>query len=330
MSRAAPVWAVWMAASLVLGGVSFVAPRAAIAATPLDVLGAERAYEAGKALLAANQPTRALEVLEASQRLDPALGTVLLIAECHERLGHLVEARATYTRAVAEARAKKKVKSEGKALERIAALDARIAELQIVLDTPSDRALVSVDGKRIDPSMANKLDPGEHSVEVLDRGEAWKETVTLAEGEHRSLPVPHLAPSEPPVAPPPPAPIPLSPAPAPVSAPPKPLPTRSLQSPIGLGVAALGSVVVGMGIGFGAAALGQKSEAAEFCPDRLACRTQVDADRWTSAATAGSVSTVFFVTGAILIVGGGLLWLTAPTHASRTVSVLPSGLGGTF
>ncbi len=311
-----------------VGGVA--APRPCFAAGRADELAAESAYQEGKRLLSAKDFPRALDALGRSQKLDPAVGTLLLIGECYEGLGRLVDARVAFTRARDEARASKKPKSERRASERIESLDARIPELRIALVDPSEGAVVSLDGARVDPAGALSVDAGDHTVEVTDRETSWKGSVRLAEGERRTFDIPRLAKPVPVesggVVPPPLVSVPVKAMPAP-AVPIEPAPARSLRGPLGLGATGLGAFALGIGIGFGASALGQKSAAADQCPDRFACRTQSDADRWTRAADAGSLSTAFVVAGVILVVGGGILWLTSsapPTRQSRL------GFGSTF
>ena len=61
-----------------------------------DLAAAEALYEAGKQLLVSGACESAIERLEASQALDPAVGTLLNLAECYVALGRMTSAWSTY------------------------------------------------------------------------------------------------------------------------------------------------------------------------------------------------------------------------------------------
>jgi serine/threonine-protein kinase len=85
--------------------------------------------------------------------------------------------------------------------------------------------------------------------------------------------------------------------------------------------------VVGLGLGtiFGLQAMSKKNDAQSECPNK--CATADGVAKWNDAASAGTVSTVGFIIGAVGLAGGAVLWFTAPSgDASKTqVGLGPGG-----
>jgi hypothetical protein len=71
---------------------------------------------------------------------------------------------------------------------------------------------------------------------------------------------------------------------------------------VGVGGVVLGSI-------FGAIAMSKKSDAQKACPN--ACADQNGVNAWSSAKSAGNVSTVAFIVGGVGLAGGAVLWFTA-------------------
>jgi hypothetical protein len=71
---------------------------AAVVATPLAAKAegpnreADALFQAGKASIARGDTAKACEQFAASERLEPATGTLLNLADCEEKLGHLTQA----------------------------------------------------------------------------------------------------------------------------------------------------------------------------------------------------------------------------------------------
>src|SRR5690348_18176828 len=84
---------------------------------------ADQLFDEGRALMAKQDFADACPKLEESQRLDPALGTLLNIGLCDEGLGKLATALAVWRDAEAQARAAGETKRQATAQEHIAALE---------------------------------------------------------------------------------------------------------------------------------------------------------------------------------------------------------------
>jgi len=112
---------------------------------------------------------------------------------------------------------------------------------------------------------------------------------------------------------------------------PSPLGPPPVQSGLGtqriLAIVAGGVGVAGlaMGTAFGVIALSDKSTASGQCP-AATCSSSSASKEWSSADSAGNLSTVGFIVGAVALAGGAVLWFTAPRAASTQVGVGPGML----
>src|SRR4051812_48456348 len=95
--------------TVVLGAVLCCAPLVARAATPADKAAAESLFASALALLSEKKFSEACPKLEESQRLDPASGTLLNLAWCHEMEGKTATAWAEYKKLLALADAEGRV-----------------------------------------------------------------------------------------------------------------------------------------------------------------------------------------------------------------------------
>ena len=121
---------------------------------------------------------------------------VLFIAECEEKQGNLVTARAELQRLLDEKleeyapKAFHDAQKEGR--KRARALDERIPTLRINVDGPgAAEAVVVLDGREIEPSQRGRpmpVDPGQHKVSATGSdGVSEERDVTLEEGARESV-----------------------------------------------------------------------------------------------------------------------------------------------
>jgi hypothetical protein len=163
------------------------------------------------------------------------------------------------------------------------------------------------------------VDPGKHVITASAPGKkGWEETIdATGAGKTFSVTVPDLqdAPVEKKtesVTPPPPAAVVVA----------EPPPPSSTQKTIG--IVLMGAGVVGLGVGgfFGLQAMSKGSDS-DRCPDPNNCDAETVKLR-DDARSAGDISTIAFIAGGALAVGGAVLFFTAP----RTkVQAAPAGLG---
>jgi hypothetical protein len=284
---------------------------------------AQSLFQEGKRLLDAGKIDPACEKLEESQKLDPAGGTLLNLARCHELQGKIATAWTDFQgvlemskrarRPDRMAHAKKKIDELGPKVPYLTlryAGTAPLPGLKVRLDG------VALSAATLDTSLA--LDPGEHVVSAEAEGhEPFEARVTLAEREKKTV---AIGPLEPVRKAPPPRPEPVSSRPGWL------LPTAIVTG--GLGLAAH---LVTLGTGVRALDLGKEGEAA--CPG-LAC-SQAGLDAVESGRDFATAADVSLVIGIVLGAGSATLfavnyiWFTdeapggAPPTEAASLHVVP-------
>ncbi len=287
-------------------------------------------FDEGRKLMTQRHYAEACPKLAESQRLAPSGGTLLNLAECYEHTGQTASAWVAWKDTAARANAAGKVDVEKKALARAAALEAGLARLTIAVAAGSDVAGLEVkrDGVlvgRAEYGTAIPVDPGPHVIEAnAPKKMAWTKNVDVAAKQSDARVTVTLADDVSASAPPAPAPQFIAP-PAAAAA---PVPERPPSSAGGaqrtIGIVALGAGVVGVAVGsvFGIVAISKNNEALQpqNCPTSRLC-TKAGLSLTADANDAATVSTVAFGVGAAAIVGGALLWLTAPTTPATDAAV---------
>ncbi|MEP7052513.1 MAG: tetratricopeptide repeat protein [Pseudomonadota bacterium] len=288
---------------------------------------AEALFNEGRALMAKGAFNQACPKFEASQQLDPGLGTQLNLAECYEKLGKTASAWAEYREAIPLARASGSKVREDLALERAQALEARLSTLTIRAMGGKDSAALEIrrDGVTVQPAelgSAIPVDPGQHTVEATAPGrKKWTSTVVVADASKLAVEVPALAPDAaaanresaavtggPPGA-----------ASAPGDAAPSAQP-GSGQRTAAVVVGATGVVGVGLGALFGLQARAAWSDAKTHCPSYQSCDRR-GVDLHSTATSKATLSTVAFIAGGAALAVGAVLWFTADSGNKERVAV---------
>jgi hypothetical protein len=268
----------------------------------------------GRSAYAAGDYARARDLFHRAHEMVGAPTLSVYEARALARLGRLVEAIDVYRRTLAKPVDASAPEQFHRALadagRELADLELRVPTLAISLKGVSagdSGARVSIDGAVVDPAALGKptaLDPGSHRVELTVEGRSPEvETVTLAEGVHRTveLGAPQEAPKQ------------ASPAPAhdQEGGHNSTLRTLSYVS-LGLGVAGIGTGVVA-GIMAGA----KHSDAEHGCPNNL-CEAGSQGIKDVDAFhTLRLVSTIGYAVGAAAAIGGVTLFLLSPSHEER-------------
>ncbi|MCC6644955.1 MAG: tetratricopeptide repeat protein [Polyangiaceae bacterium] len=314
------------------------APIVAAEPTPDERARATALFERGRDELARGALEQACASFAESQRLDPAGGTLLNLALCHERRGRLATASREFREALALARRDDKKSRVEAAEAHLAALAPRIPRLVVRVrdDARAAGLALTLDGAAIPPSTWGapvEVDPGDHTLRATAPSRRTREIpVTLAEGS--GVTTVELAPLEPDVAPAPAA----SPAPAAPSPPPAgPAPAATGRAPA-VGWASLGIGAASLAVGgvLGARAISARGDVERGCPDLSRCtpalaqkndRAVRDADLSTAAFALGAVAGTF---GALWLWGpgssrGGHAWVAPVVAASPGVAA-----GGAF
>ena len=311
------------------GAQAFVALVIAFAATPLQAQEAAPAptadtlFQEGRSLYEAGDFDAACAKLAESERVEPSVGTLGLLASCHEQQGRLATAWREYLE-TAELAARMADDRGAYALDRAAALEPRVPRLQVHVAQPPQGLEVSRDGVPLGAAELNvdvRLDPG--PVRVVARAPGRREftsTTTLQAGVRTIIEVPDLAPL---VAPPPPKPHPVTPAPA--AAAPDPH-GAGPRVPLAIAAGVVGLAGIGVGTGFGLAAIDTNAESVEV-HDTCAGAACAEGRRLREQAQqSATISTIAFGAGiAGLAVGAVLLLTGREGHGDRktTASAAP-------
>ena len=170
---------------------------------------AEALFSEGRSLAAKGRFAEACPKFEASQQLDPGLGTLLNLADCYEKVGKTASAWAEYRDALPLARAAGSKVRLDLATSRAAALESRLSKLTIRVSSATS-AVPGLEIRRDGAVMlqaeldsALPVDPGSHTLEASAPGkQRWSTTVQIAAAhpEERerlhSLATQHLSNSE--------------------------------------------------------------------------------------------------------------------------------------
>ena len=289
---------------------------------PGDVKRADELFREAHTLRDAGKVHEACADFAESQRLDPALGTLLNLADCHQQEGKMATAFGEFEQAEREAREHQDPERESFAHQQVNALAPRLSYVKLGLDPATVVDSLTVDGKLVDRAVWAvhvALDPGPHTFVFAAQGKVSRSVdVVVGEPGVQTVPVPPLASAggepPPPVAAPPSA-LPTEPAPAASSSGAFPLRT------VGFVVGGVGIVGVGLGAAFGAGALSSKSAGNSHCSGKF-CDSQGLSDE-NSAHSQATLSTVFFAVGAVALAAGAYLVLTSPSSQSAQVRVAP-------
>jgi hypothetical protein len=270
-----------------------------------DPAAAEALFREGTKLMEQKNFAAGCPKLAESQQLDPATGTLMALAMCHEGQGKTASAWAEYAEVANRAREEGRSDRERAARDRAAALEAKLSTLTIA---PSALAAVTVglvvkrDGVLVGPGAwktAVPVDPGEHTVEAsapVKRSIIATVTVGPA-GDKKTVEIPGLENDSGGTA-------------TPAAAMIVPGPERSGLAPMqigGISAGAAGIVAIGVGtyLGLHARKLNEDSKAG--C-DGNACYSDAKQKR-LDAISAGNWSTLAFAVGGALVAGGAALFV---------------------
>jgi hypothetical protein len=187
-----------------LAGLTF--GRPCFAQSEAKTAVAEALYQQARELMAAGKLDQACPKFAESQRLDPATGTLLNLAACHERQGKLATAWLEFSDGLYSARRDGRQDRVDFAAQRIAALEPRVSHLVLTL-APDAEALdltIELDGAsfgRAAIGAPTPVDPGKHFLRATAPGKKPFERLIFvgAEGDKQTLTIPMLedAPAQP-------------------------------------------------------------------------------------------------------------------------------------
>jgi hypothetical protein len=283
---------------------------------------AESLFQEARKLMEAKRYSEACPKLVASQKIAPAVGTLLNLADCYERNGQLASAWARFHEAIALAQHLGRADREKTARERADKLEPRLIKLTIV--SQDKDADVKLDGNVLDAAALGTpvpVDPGKHTIDASAKGKKTFSTTVDVSDRSRSPSVEIPA---------------LDPDPEAIKASNKEGSSGSSgssgESHAGeeqssgpgaqriVSYVAMGLGVVGVGIGavFGLRTSSIWADAQTHCTGIECDRTGVTLA--TDAKNAGTVSTISFIAGGALLAGGAVLFFTSPSGSSKPAS----------
>ena len=289
-----------------------------VAHADVDVPRADKLFEEGRALMGTDLHAACAKFAESLQLNPQAIGTLLNVALCDEKLGRVASAVAKFTEARDRAREQGLEPQQQAAEERLAELVPKVPHVTLKLAAalpPGTRILLD-DNRVISPSTLTDLpiDPGEHPLTVsAPEHLAFQTTIRIAIGEHRDVEIPALA---------------------------RAVDVRSKWRTIGKITAASGAGALGAGIVLGlvarshyraqfdAPASGGAAPCVKLSGGALECNTAGYAAT-NSARTLGNVGTAVGIVGVAAVGIGAYLWLrpSSGRHATeaseRRVTVVP-------
>lgn len=265
---------------------------------------AEDLFRQAIELMQAGKFAEACPKLEASNKVSWAPGTTINLADCYEKTGRLASAWAKYLEAEPHFRNRNPPDARADiAKQRAEALYPKLSRINITVPANAkvQGLTITRDGDPVDETQWGTglpVDPGKHVVLVSAPGKkSWKwEAEVGAGGATVSVNVPVLETEE--------------------KAPETPVETgMPMQRKIAIGAGAGGVLGLALGGVFGGLTLGKVGDANKTC-------TQVNGVYQCDAAGAqarddakglSTISTVGFIAGGVLLAGGVVLWLTAPS-----------------
>lgn len=318
-----------------------IALAVALAAAPAraQTAEAEALFREGKRLMKKGEIAEACDKFEASERLEPTVGTELNLADCREKNGQTASAWAMFVKAAAGAKRADDDKRASEARRRAEGLESRLVYLTI--EVPEDSRVDDLVIKRNDVALEAAqldqrvpVDPGDYTISAEAPGyKRWSERVSVR-SKNKKVEVPPLekkprkardvdenATNEDASA--------ERDAATPASR------RRYTALAITLGVVGLGAA--GAGAGFGLAAKDLESRSDELCPTSD-CADPAGVDLNKRARRDALFANIGFVAGGVAIAGAvALLVVGTPEHDTR-VSVVPTvgsdqvgfAVGGSF
>jgi hypothetical protein len=295
-----------------------------------DRAAAESLFAEGRQLLQTGDYERACTKFEASQRLEPALGTSLNLADCYDKVGRTASAWAEFKSAAAAAQKAGDALRKNTALERAGILEPRLTRLRIELADPSVSVLQN--GEPANPALigsAIPVDPGNYRFEARAPGKApWTESIEVrGEGALIEVKIP-LLPVELDLPP-----VPALPEPAPSGPPPMTSGSAQGQRTLAWVLGGVGVASIATGAVFGTLAASSWAKAQDSCGDYPYECTPDGLEHADDASTRATVATVGFALGAAALGTSVVLFVTdedEPEPATVAVGLGAVSVRGSF
>lgn len=294
-----------------------------------DTVAAEALFDEGLTLFDAEKYEAACSKFQASQRLDPAVGTLLNLGRCLEKSGKTASAWAAYRQVQAVAIRESDTRRQQAAHERELALEKHLSTIvvDVVPSAIVPGLVIRRDGtpiERAEWGVPIPVDPGEHEIEVSADGRiATTHIVAVAPDSRVTETVAALAASD----------VTGRTNGDAIHANREGHRTSSGRSTLNLVVGGSAAIAAGLGTYFAMDASSKWNAARAHCPVASPCDIE-GAALSHDAGTSADVATVSFAIAATAVVATVILWITsprAPDSATRTsVRFVPMHEGGSL
>jgi hypothetical protein len=273
---------------------------------------AEALFQQATQLMDEKRYVEACEKLAGSQDLDPALGTMLYLADCYEHAGRSASAWALFREAADSAQRAGQLDRQRIALERASSLEQRLSKLEVRVgpERQVPGLELFVNGAAVPRASWNTqlpVDPGATKIEARAPGKkTWSTSLTLAEGPaSKTVEMQKLAD----------APRAATPASQGSS---EAAHGSSAQRTVGYVMVAAGVVALAASSFFGYRAYSLNKQSKGECrADTPNACTPDGVDKREDAKTAGALSTIGTVSGGLLVASGITLVATAPASTPQ-------------
>jgi len=274
---------------------------------------AEALFVEGRNLVIQGDYAAACPKFEASQKLDPGLGTMLNLADCYEKAGRTASAWAQYREAIPAARAAGSGERANLAEERAKALESRLSTLtiQVMGEVNGQDVEVLRDGIPVDRAAigtAIPVDPGSHEVVARAPGHTpWSTEIDVGKDHDEvEVNVPELEVAR------------VANAGSTPTADDAAGGTWPAQKTWALATGGLGVLALGAGVVFGVMAGSELGAAKDGCSTYPNGCSSDSLNHNNNAHTFADVSTVTLIAGGVGLGLGTVLWFTAPSPKGST------------
>jgi hypothetical protein len=275
---------------------------------------AEMLFFTGKGMMGDGRISEACPKFAESYRLDPAAGTLLNLAVCHQKEGKVASAWGEFHQALTEARKANRQDRADLASNAIKLLEPDLPYVSIIVPKAMriPGLLIKRNGVPLEVGAWDTelpIDPGTNEITAsAPLYKVEKTTVTLVKAQHATVTMQPLEIN-------------------PLEIPPPPFWTAKRKA--GVGSIVGGVVLAGVGGLFGGLALSEKSTSDANCPTfegQLRCNA-IGSKAESTAQTYAWVSDIGIGVGAAAIIGGSLLFALGGAH--QELGVAPVGASPT-
>jgi hypothetical protein len=289
-------------------------------------------FREGRKMIKAGNLEGGCAKIEASQRLEPSVGTALNLGDCREKLGNFASAWVAFRKAEALALQRGDMKRKAEAAKRAAVLEPKLSQLVVMVTSRIDGLVIKRGDEVIAAEAWNApvpVDPGLYTITAEAPGyKTWSQNIAIAGSklERKVVTVPMLerAPIKSPEKL---APTDLAIEPSP---PPKPVEVKTpihqasrwtTTRKVALGVGATGVLAGATGVYFGLRAKDFEDRSNELCP-MTTCDDPEGLRLNDRAQTSARNANIAYAIGGVAVGTSIVLWFVgSPKHE---VSISPN------